>query len=283
MNMTTSPKNVLITGCSSGFGLAMVHSFLNDGWHVIATARHPETSQALLQIQNPLLTRLKLDITVADHRLKIQSFIADTLHNQLDCLINNAGFGLLGVFEECNEAQIREQLETNIIGLILLTQVCLPALRRSKGRIINMSSALGYFAIPMYTLYTTSKFALEGFSESLYHELAPHGVQIAIIEPGVIKTHFAVNIKRPAYTIDDPIYMQQKESFKKIYNVFYNLPQNTSAEFIAKVALKLANQKKMPLRIRITFDAKLMYWLRRLLPSRVFLYLVAQYYKILSK
>lgn len=281
--MVIPPKNVLITGCSSGFGLAMVHIFLKDGWQVIATARHPEASQDLLQIHNPLFTCLQLDVTNAEHRQQIQSFIANKLNNQLDCLINNAGFGLLGVFEECNEIQIREQLETNLIGLILLTQMCLPALRRSKGRIINMSSALGYFAIPMYTLYTTSKFALEGFSESLYHELAPHDVQVAIIEPGVVKSRFAVNIKWPADIIDDPVYDKQKEGFKKIYNEFYVQPKKTSVDFVARIALKLAKQKKMPLRTKITFDAKLMYWLQRLLPSCVFLHIVRLYYKKLSK
>ncbi len=276
-------KNVVITGCSSGFGLAMVQAFLNNGWRVIATTRNPENSPEFQQIKHPSVTCIKLDVTSKPDREQLRSFIANDLNNQLDCLINNAGFGLIGIFEEFSEEQIREQLEINTIGLILLTQLCLPALRKSKGRIINISSALGYFALPMYSLYTTSKHAVEGFSESLYYDLAPHGVQVAIIEPGAIKTQFAINIKRPANKLSDEIYSKQAEVFQKVRANMDERLKNTTPDMVAKVAVRLANQKSMPLRTRVGSDAHLVYWLHRLLPAKLFLGMIKQYYKKMSQ
>lgn len=169
-------KVALITGCSSGFGLDITHALLKQGWHVIATARHLERSVELNKIVHPALTILKCDITSSDDIEAIACYLETTLHGQLDCLINNAGHGLVGVFEELSDVQIREQLEVNLMGTIFLTQRVLPFLRKNKGRIITISSVLGYLGLPVQSLYVTSKFALEGLFESLYYELRPHQV-----------------------------------------------------------------------------------------------------------
>lgn len=276
-------KIVLITGCASGFGLAMVPTFLNDGWRVIATVWRPENSSPLQQIKHPLLTCLKLDVTSAADQQQIQTYIADNLNNQLDCLINNAGFGFFGVFEEFSEEQIREQLEVNTIGLMLVTQKCLPALRKSKGRIINIASVAGYLAVPMLSTYTASKFAVEGFTESLSYELEPHGVQVAIIEPGVIKTNFVINAKQSENTVNGDVYLQQKNELINARALMIKRSQNTTPHSVATVALKLVNRKKMPLRTRVGVDAKLLYLLRRLLPAGLFLILFKQYCQRVSK
>ena len=113
---------------------------------------------------------------------------------KLDALVNNAGYGLFGVFEELSEDLIRKQMEVNFFGCVLLTQALLPSIRATRGVILNLSSMLGFFAPPMSSLYCASKFAIEGWSESLHFELAPHGVRVVLIEPGSFNTQFGSNL-----------------------------------------------------------------------------------------
>src|SRR5262245_25417622 len=190
-----SRKTVLITGCSSGFGQLLVPEFLRDGWQVIATMRGAEKRQALfskeLQQYGDQLAILLLDVTNAEERRAVRDFIKERFGGRLDCLVNNAGYGLFGAVEDLSEAQIRQQMEVNFFGLVLLTQILLPQLRQSRGRVINISSVLGFMAMPMSVMYCASKFAVEGFSEGLAYELEPHGVQVALVEPGAFRTNFA--------------------------------------------------------------------------------------------
>lgn len=271
------PKTILITGSSSGFGLAMVKKFLNAGWHVIATARHPENNEQLQQLKNSSLTLFTLDITNTDHRQNLKLFIEQQLNNQLDCLINNAGMGFVGLFEEFDEQQIRQQFEINLIGLMLITQICLPALRKNKGKIINISSALGFFATPMYSIYASSKYAVEGLSEALYYELAPQNVQVAIIEPGSIKTNFDTNVTFANKKIDDAIYIQQNASLSNMRKKLDQHATGTSPDAVATAAFNLANQKIMPLRTQVGSDAKSVYRARKFLPEGLFLKIIKNY------
>ncbi len=110
---------------------------------------------------------------------------------RIDALVNNAGYGLIGLFEEMTEEQVRRQIDTNILGVMNVTRAVLPVMRQQKaGRIINVSSVAGRLSLPLYTLYCTSKWAIEGFSEALAFEVAQHGIQVKIIEPGAIKSEF---------------------------------------------------------------------------------------------
>lgn len=273
------PKTVLITGCSSGFGLCMVKAFLAAKWRVIATTRRPEISAALLVIQQPELITLQLDVTNKNDIEKLHTYIVEKLNNHLDCLINNAGYGLVGIFEELNEAQIRHEIAVNLLGVMWVTQKCLSALRKSKGRIINISSALGYLAMPLQSIYVASKYGLEGFSESLYYELEPHGVQVAIVEPGAFKTKFDENLILPTEKcINDPIYEKQRAGLAKFRQ---QLKANKSGipEDLADCVLQLAQSRKMPLRIQLGQDAKLVFWLKRLLPSVFIQFLSRRFYR----
>lgn len=270
-------KTVLITGCSSGFGLAMVQTFLNAGWQVIATARHPENNTFLQQLQQPALTTLQLDVTNTEDRNKLQIFISEKLNNQLHCLINNAGVGYIGLFEEFSENEIREQFEVNLIGLILITQLCLPALRQSKGKIINISSALGFFGAPMYSIYVASKYAVEGLSESLFYELLSHDVQVALIEPGSIKTKFDTNVKLASNKVNDTTYLKQNANLANMRKKLDKHLSNTTPNDVARTALRLANAKNMPLRTLVGNDAKSIARLRKLLPEFLFIKLVRNF------
>src|SRR5437868_4806455 len=200
-------KTVLITGTSTGFGHALVPRFLNVGWTVLATMRNAESRQDLYKDEAAKtadrLFIINLDVAAAEDRAAVAQFIDNRFDGRLDCLVNNAGFGLFGALEDVSEAQIRNQMEVNFFGLVLLTRQLLPHLRRARGRIINVSSVLGYTGMPLSALYAASKFAVEGLSESLDYELRPHGVQVAIVEPGGFRTGFRSNLAYGEKSFDE--------------------------------------------------------------------------------
>ncbi|WP_151633419.1 SDR family oxidoreductase [Noviherbaspirillum aerium] len=182
-------KTVLITGCSSGFGHAAALYFARQGWNVIATMRVPKDGGPLARFPNILVTRL--DVQDPD---SITRAIADGIERfgNIDAVVNNAGFGLFGVFEAAAEAKMHEQFDVNVFGLMRVTRAILPHFRaRRSGTIINITSGAGVFGLPMISLYTATKFAVEGFSESLSYELSALGIAVKIVEPGgVLDTGF---------------------------------------------------------------------------------------------
>ncbi|MBZ9934773.1 SDR family oxidoreductase [Mesorhizobium sp. BR1-1-16] len=183
------PKTVLITGCSSGFGEAAAHHFADRGWNVVATMRRPETGGALAARDGVLVTRLDVEDPSS-----IEIAIAEAIERfgRIDVLVNNAGFGLFGVFEQTPPARIAQQFAVNLFGVMDVTRAILPHFRAHRsGVIVNVSSGAGVFALPMISLYSASKFALEGFSESLSYELASVGITVKVVEPGgVTSTKF---------------------------------------------------------------------------------------------
>ena len=177
-------KTVLITGSSSGLGRATARLFASTGWTVVATMRDPSVDTDLGQLDDVLVVRLDVE-----NPASIEEAIAAGIERfgHIDVLVNNAGFGLFGVFESASSAQIREQFDVNVFGVMNVTRALLPHLReRGTGVIVNISSGAGVFGFPLLSLYTASKFALEGFSESLSHEMHSQGIVVKIIEPGVI-------------------------------------------------------------------------------------------------
>ena len=182
-------KTVLITGASSGFGKVTAKLFARNGWHVVATMRNPGGQTDLVDTNDVLVTRLD----VQDRESIAEAIEAGlTRFGSIDALINNAGFGLFGVFEATSREKIQEQFDVNVFGVMDVTRAVLPHFRKNKGGlIINVSSGAGIFALPMISLYCASKFALEGFSESLSYELASQNIIVKIVEPGgVVSTNF---------------------------------------------------------------------------------------------
>jgi NAD(P)-dependent dehydrogenase (short-subunit alcohol dehydrogenase family) len=170
-------KTVLITGCSSGYGLQTARHFHDQGWHVIATMRVPRDG---LLPQSPRMRLLPLDVTDA-------ASIAACLDasGPIDVLVNNAGIGLLGAFEATPMATVREVFETNTFGVMAMTQAVLPQMRaRRGGVVVNVSSSATFVPMPLVAVYTASKTAVEGFTGSLAHELAQFGVRVKLVEPG---------------------------------------------------------------------------------------------------
>lgn len=185
----TVNSTVLITGCSSGFGKATALHFAARGWNVVATMRSLASPTGFEHIENVLAARLDVQDTAS-----IDTAIAAGIarFGRIDALVNNAGFGLFGVFEATPPAKVREQFDVNVFGLMDVTRAMLPHFRANgAGTILNVTSGGGVFALPMISLYCASKFAVEGFSEALSYELAAVGIKVKLIEPGgVVTTNF---------------------------------------------------------------------------------------------
>lgn len=186
-----SAQTILITGVSSGIGLASAQYFAQQGWNVIATARNPAAATELMALPNVLLTRLDVQESAS-----IAAAVAEGLarFGQIDVLLNNAGYGLFGIFESTPQEQVLAQFQVNVFGVMDVTRAVLPHFRQQKhGQIINVSSGAGFFTLPLLSLYCASKFALEGFTEALAFEMAAINVKVKLIEPhgGVSSTRFS--------------------------------------------------------------------------------------------
>lgn len=181
-------KVILITGASSGLGKAASLFFAQQGWNVIATMRNPEEEKELINHPDILVTRL--DVTDNDSIKKaITQGIAK--FGQIDALVNNAGYGQQGLFEAVSPEKIGLQFEINVFGLMNVTREILPHFRsRQEGTIVNVTSGAGRITVPLISIYAASKFAVEGFSESLSYELESQNIKVKIIEPGYVATPF---------------------------------------------------------------------------------------------
>lgn len=185
--MASTGRSVLVTGASSGIGLVTAHQLLDRGWRVFAAARRQEAMDALKRRGAEVLP---LDLADAGSRQQL----ADAIHAEvgaLHALVNNAGFGDVGPVETMDLERARAMFEVNVFGLVGLTQLVLPPMReRRRGRIVNLSSIAGRFVTPGAGWYGASKHALEGISDALRLELHQFGVQVVLVEPGLIRTGF---------------------------------------------------------------------------------------------
>jgi NAD(P)-dependent dehydrogenase (short-subunit alcohol dehydrogenase family) len=179
----------LITGASGGFGRAIAREVLKRGGRVIATARHIDGLTELTELGGPRALALKMDVTVAEDieamTTRARSF------GGIDVLVNNAGYGFIGSVEEATEAEVRDLFEVNFFAPAALIRAVLPQMRgRGAGWVVNLSSMAGISGGPATGYYSAAKFALEGLSEALAHEVAPLGIRVLIVEPGMFRTDF---------------------------------------------------------------------------------------------
>ncbi|MGW1376909.1 SDR family oxidoreductase [Streptomyces sp. NPDC002446] len=191
-----SPKVVLITGTSSGIGLAAAVSAARAGWTTIATLRDPSRSDALRKAAAEAGVELdirRLDVTdEASIASAIDGVIADYGH--LDAVVNNAGAGHLGTLENESVAEVRKVMEVNFFGVLNVSKAAMPHLRTSGGRLITVTSVGGVIGQPFNEAYCAAKFAVEGYMESLAPVAAAHGVSVSVIEPGAVATEFVANV-----------------------------------------------------------------------------------------
>lgn len=180
-------KTIFITGASAGLGKATAKLFQSKGWNVIATMRNPENETELTNLEN--VTVLKLDVT---DFTQIEETIKKAITNHsIDVVVNNAGYGLIGALEALTDEQINRQLNTNLLGVIRVTKAFTPYFReRKNGMFINITSMFGLIGYPTCSVYAATKFAIDGFSESLAYDLAHFGVKVKTVAPGGIQTDF---------------------------------------------------------------------------------------------
>lgn len=258
-------KTVLITGSSAGIGKVTAEFFAKNNWNVIATMRNPE-KRDLVEIPN--ITYIHLDVTDID---SIKDALAKSIEKfkKIDVLVNNAGYGLYGLFESINTDQIKKQYDTNVFGVMNLIRHILPHFRENKsGCIINVSSMGGLVGFPLYSLYQGSKHAIEGFTESLSYELRDLNINVKLIEPGVIKTNFYAD------SLDSGTENQfsDYENFEKLsrYNDKRLSLNGNDPSIVAKSIYKAAISKSKRLRYPSGNDAWLLFVLRKILPFGLF-------------
>jgi NAD(P)-dependent dehydrogenase (short-subunit alcohol dehydrogenase family) len=250
-------RTVLITGCSTGFGEATTRLFAARGWNVVATMRRPEAGAALAALgDNVLVTRLDVQ-----DRASIDAAVAEaiTRFGRIDVLVNNAGFGLFGVFEAASPEKIQEQFDVNVFGVMDVTRAVLPHFRANRsGTIVNISSGAGVFTLPMISLYCASKFALEGFSEALSYELASVGIAVKIVEPGgVTKTSFGERSAAEAgISADLPDYRPFLEKAMETFAGLRAARADSTSEEVAEVIYTAATDGTDQLRYVATEDIK---------------------------
>lgn len=265
-----SPKIILISGCSSGFGLRTAVRLAKSGHRVIATMRDISRSGSLLdEIKNQKthVDLFQMDVT---NKKSIKDVVRLTAakYGYIDVLINNAGYGIGGFFEDLSDEEIRAQMETNFFGVQNLTREVIPCMRqRRSGKIINISSIAGLSASPSFGAYNASKWALEGFSESLYHEMKIWGISVALIEPGTYKTkifyenaHYAKNFTNP----NSPYYIISQFLAKKVKNYVDGCDKNL--DDIPNLVEKIINSRNPSFRNIPDIETKFLYGLRRILP-----------------
>ena len=249
----------IITGCSSGIGYETSILLAKNGFKTYATMRNVEKGDKLKDIaekENLDLKIIKLDVT-DDYSIKnaINEIIRET--SRIDILVNNAGNNIAGTVEDLSIEEFKEQFETNFFGLVRVTKAVLPIMRnQNSGIIVNLSSIVGKMAIPLNSAYTSSKFAVEGFSESVRYELEDFGIKVILIEPGVIKSNFYENIKMSKNSLSDPKSPYQLIT-QKIFEAFLSMIQYAfPAKIVAEVILEAITSDNPKIRYAVGDDAK---------------------------
>ncbi|WP_437690195.1 SDR family NAD(P)-dependent oxidoreductase [Sorangium sp. So ce176] len=262
---------ILVTGSSSGIGLATAVACAAAGHRVVATMRRPEKAAALLAAASARGASLEveqLDVAAANAADRVREILQK--HGPAYALVNNAGIAVGGAFEEQADADVRSQFETNVFGLMAATRAVLPAMRDAgRGRIINVSSVSGLVGLPGVSVYAATKHAVEGFSEALRWEVAPFGVQVCLVEPGTFKTEiFFENQRRGAHIAPDGPYAAMTTTIERL--VLEDAARAPAPTPVAAAILRLIEAPSPPFRTLIGRDARALVALRRVIPDRLF-------------
>jgi NAD(P)-dependent dehydrogenase (short-subunit alcohol dehydrogenase family) len=248
--MTSNQKVAVVTGTSSGIGLETSLALARSGFRTYATMRNLNKSENIKSVatkENLPIHINQLDVT-DDISIKnaVQAIFSEV--GRIDVLVNNAGYALNGAFEDLTIDEIKAQFETNLFGVIRTTQAILPIMRKQHfGIIINMSSGAGRLGYPGGSAYISTKFAIEGLSESMAYELEPFGIKVVLVEPGVIRTNFA-NAMVVAKKSQDPN-SPYSQLMQKIASSFEHMMENgSSPDLVAKVVLKAVTSENPGLR-----------------------------------
>lgn len=272
--MTTTPKTILVTGASSGFGAQIAQALASEGHQVFGTSRKPAPAAA--GSANPI-RMLALDVTDA---ASVQNCIQQLRREagRLDVLINNAGSGLTGAIEDCDDDEVRWQMETNFFGTLRVIREAIPLMREhGQGRIITVGSMAGHASLPYQAIYSASKHALEAINEALRLELRGSGIDSTIICPGDFQTGFTdarvwANAAHSGH---------HGEQIKTTVGIYENDERNgANPEDVARLIQRLVAARSIKVRYFVgRFDQRLGMHLKRLIPAHWFEALMALIYK----
>ena len=267
-------KTVLITGTSSGIGKATVLEFAKMGWNVIATQRNPENELDFKELPN--VKMYSLDVT---HLESIQQTLsqAEKDFGKIDVVVNNAGYGVDGAFEAMTDEIIEKQFNTNVFGLMRVTREAIKHMRpNGGGTIIQISSMGGKITFPLYSIYHATKFAVEGFTESLHYELDQFNIKMKLVEPGPIVTDFYGRSRqfiKPTDT-NDGFIQKFNEAAEKV------MEEAEGPEVVAKMIYKSATDNSNQMRYAVGKPGPMLLMLRKLLSDKLYFLMVRKSYNL---
>jgi NAD(P)-dependent dehydrogenase (short-subunit alcohol dehydrogenase family) len=276
MNSNRNKKVAIVTGGSSGIGLETSFLLARNGFYTYVTMRNLDKSKAITNIKQ----KEKLSLEILQLDVTDEESVKEAIHKitneqeRIDVLVNNAGYALVGPFEELSIEEFKEQFETNVFGVIRVTQAVLPIMRRQRcGTIVNISSIAGKIGFPLTSAYVSSKFALEGLSESMAYEIEQFGIKVILIEPSVIKTNFNNNIKVAKRVTNDSNSPYVEMTQKRISRFKPRFESGTPPIEVAKVILKAiasAENQSLDLRYLVGDDAFKLIDIRNNMPDKEF-------------
>lgn len=274
--------SVLITGTSSGFGLATTLELARRGWHVIASMRNLEKAgrlkEAMAAGKSPIKGSISLATLDVASRPAIEAAVPRLLElagGRLDAVVHNAGVAVGAAFEDLTEAEIHRVMSTNFFGVLDLTRVLLPGLRKQRaGRIVIVSSNSAFAGEPTNSIYCASKFAVEGWAESIAFEVEPFGIHVSLIEPGPFRTSILGNSPslRPEGSPYLPLTVAADEAFRKHFEKSAGDPA-----IVARTIARALESPRPRFRYPVGLEAHLGHQLRGKLPARVLRKLVQRY------
>jgi NADP-dependent 3-hydroxy acid dehydrogenase YdfG len=267
--VTATSTAALITGCSSGIGHATAQRLLADGYRVYATARRPET---IADLAAAGATTLALDVTDESSMSAAVQSVVDA-EGAVEVLVNNAGYSQSGAIESVPLDEVRRQYETNVFGLIRMCQLVLPGMRQQgSGTIINVGSMGGRLTFPGAGIYHSTKYALESISDSLRFEVRGFGVNVVLIEPGLIVTGFGAVASGSAAAIADGPYADFNRQVAKLTSDAYTGPMSKlggGPETVAATVARALKARRPKARYAVTPSAHLMINQRKVTPDRL--------------
>lgn len=267
-------KTILITGTSSGIGKSTVFEFAQKGWNVAATQRNPENENDFENLPNVKL--YYLDVTNPQSITKTLEEVKKEF-GSIDVVVNNAGYGVDGAFEAMSDEVIQQQFDTNVFGLMRVTREAIKIMRQQGGgKIIQISSMGGKITFPLYSIYHSTKFAVEGFTESLHYELATFNIQLKLVEPGPIVTEFYGRSRqfiKPDYTdIYDRFIKKFNEAAEKV------MKDAEGPDVVARTIYQAATDSSGKMRYAVGKPGPMLLQLRKLLSDKLYFLMVRKSY-----
>jgi len=280
--VTSDKKVVLLTGASTGMGFEMMTRLAEEGYRLCVLSRHPEL------LRSDLLGgrwQDRIDVFGVDlkERKSVDKAVGEIweLYGRIDIVINNAGYGLVATLEEVEEAEMLEQFDINLFGLVRVTRAVLPAMRHRRGGVIvNISSFLGRVGLPLLSFYNASKYAVEGITDSLRLELAPFGIRVHSVMPGFFSTQFArsnLQINAGIESEDSPYRSLSRRLAPKVLR---QINEGDDPRLVAEAILKILKDPDAPVRIPVGEMASRFLTMRRELSDKEYERRVMEFYGI---